>query len=256
MGQSEGRVTGVLREIGAVLRTSIAERGTLRALARCAIVGPIYVWHRIQEIHGSMPTPVSEFDRTFGVDTDGARNNATSLRDLDIASPNWLQAGPYMPVGPDRFRRALSSLAVHHEEFTFIDFGCGKGRALLLASEFPFQRIVGVDFSHELLAIARKNWAAYRSPVRRCHEAEFVCADFLDYQLPSSPEVLFLFNPCTEPILAKLAEATRRSLQRNPRPVFILYLNPQFPHVWVNLGFQLVTADKALGYHLYANADG
>ena len=158
----------ILKEIKVLVRRSIAERGTLRTAIRCALAGPVYIWHRIQEMRYRPSAEVSDFDRMFGVDTDGATNNTTHLRDLEISSPNWVHSYDYIPVKPDRFRSALSALAIPHERFLFIDFGCGKGRAVLLAAELPFQRVVGVDFSQELVAIARNNWATYRNPAQRC----------------------------------------------------------------------------------------
>jgi len=68
-----------------------------------------------------------------------------------------VHAVDYIPVTPDQCRQALSALAVPYEKFTFIDFGCGKGRAMLLAAERPFRRLIGIDFSHELLMVARRN---------------------------------------------------------------------------------------------------
>ena len=42
----------------------------------------------------------------------------------------------YTGIDPARFWMALLSVELKHEDFTFIDFGSGKGRALLMASEF------------------------------------------------------------------------------------------------------------------------
>ena len=90
----------ILKEIEVLVRQSVAERGTLRIVNRCAVVGRIYLWHRIREMRRWPRQGISEFDRTFGVDTDGARSNNTRLRNLDIASPNWVHAVDYIPVKP------------------------------------------------------------------------------------------------------------------------------------------------------------
>jgi SAM-dependent methyltransferase len=241
----------VLKEVKVLVRRSLADRGIFRTVVRCAMVGPLYTWHRIREFVARSVPRVSEFDRSFGVDTDGATNDTTYLRDLKISSPTWVHAHDYIPVKAEHFRRALSAVPVRHAEYTFIDFGCGKGRAMLLAAEHPFQKVVGIDFSRELVATARANWAAYRNPEQRCHQAEFVCADFLDYELPRSPAVLFFNHPCKENILVRVARRIRESVSRDPRPVFVLYVNPQYPHVWVNLGFELQHESQELGYQLY-----
>src|SRR5262249_28052240 len=244
----------IFKEIKTLLRLSIAEHGAFRTAFRCAVGGPAYAWHRLQEVRHLQPTRVSEFDRMFGVDTDGATNNTTYLRDLDLASPNWVHAVDYIPVPPDQCRQALSALAVPYEKFTFIDFGCGKGRAMLLAAERPFRRLIGVDFSPELLAVARRNWAVYKNPAQRCFDAEFVCADFLNYRAPASPALLFFFNPCAERVLVRVAENIRQDVTSSGCPVFIVYLSPQYRDVWTTRGFRLVVEDGRLNYRIYTVA--
>jgi hypothetical protein len=69
-----------------------------------------------------------------GVETDGKYRKWTYLSDLDIPSPNWIEGNDYLPIEPERFKRVLASLDITFEDFTFVDFGSGKGRALLLAS--------------------------------------------------------------------------------------------------------------------------
>ena len=59
-------------------------------------------------------------------------------------------------IEPARFRKVLASLQIAFHDYTFIDFGSGKGRALLLASEFPFKRIIGLEFSPELHGTQKK----------------------------------------------------------------------------------------------------
>lgn len=54
-------------------------------------------------------------------------------------------------------RNALSRCDIRYEEVTFVDVGCGESRVLLMAAEFPFRQIVGVDASETLCDIAWKN---------------------------------------------------------------------------------------------------
>ena len=56
------------------------------------------------------------------------------------------------------------------EEVSFIDVGAGMGRAVLLAAELPFRRVVGVELNPTLARIARKNLTAWRASGRaRAH---------------------------------------------------------------------------------------
>ena len=93
---------------------------------------------------------VSDFDRQHGVDTGGEFEGWTYLSDLDIPSPNWIDCNDYTAIEPIRFEQVMAALEIAFEDFTFIDFGSGKGLALLLAPEYPFRRIIGLEFAPEL----------------------------------------------------------------------------------------------------------
>ncbi len=66
---------------------------------------------------------------------------------------------PYQPTDAALFQEMMSSLPIAFSEFTFVDLGSGKGRTLLMASEYPFRRIVGVEILPELHRAAEKNIA-------------------------------------------------------------------------------------------------
>jgi hypothetical protein len=78
----------------------------------------------------------SAFDEQFGTDTE----RIVHLWQLDIDSPNRDDGTRYQPVDPDLIRAAIEALPIGLEDFVFIDLGSGKGRTLLLASEYPFKR--------------------------------------------------------------------------------------------------------------------
>jgi len=52
---------------------------------------------------------------------------------------------------------ALRQQAGDFHDFIFIDLGSGKGRTLLMASDYPFRRIVGVELLLALHQIAQEN---------------------------------------------------------------------------------------------------
>jgi len=72
-----------------------------------------------------------------------------------------LVARPYFATEPWLFRQIMQALPVDFSQFTFVDLGCGKGRVLLMASDYPFQGIIGVEFMPELVSAAQKNIASY-----------------------------------------------------------------------------------------------
>jgi SAM-dependent methyltransferase len=139
----------------------------------------------------------------------------------------------YQPSDPSIFHEMMSHLPIDHRQFTFLDLGSGKGRALLLASDYPFRRIVGVELLPELHAIAEENVRKYHSERQQCREFELVCADARTYTPPPEPLVVFLFDPFREEILRQVMAGIERSSREQPRKVFIAYENPVSERVLV-----------------------
>jgi 16S rRNA G966 N2-methylase RsmD len=164
----------------------------------------------------------SEFDRKFHVDTGGEIH----LSDLDIQSPNSAFGNSYQPSVPKVFFEMLGAIDIRYSDYTFIDFGSGKGLVLLLASSYPFRKIIGVEFSPQLHRIAEQNIRNYHNPSQQCRNIQSLVGDVVEYRLPEEPEVLYLFNPFNEPIIEVLVANIRRSLEIHPRPIFVLYKNP------------------------------
>jgi len=132
---------------------------------------------------------------------------------------------PYQPTDPALFREIMASLPIEFDQFTFVDLGSGKGRTLLMASEYPFRRIVGVELIAELHRAAEENIRAYDSATQQCRRIEAVHADACEFVLPETPLALYLFNPLPETGLRRVIRNLEQSLEQSPRPVWIVYHN-------------------------------
>jgi hypothetical protein len=221
------------------IKKSLRERGLVTSLCRSFLL-PIHLFREYRAAKSlRADESVSEFDRQYGVQTDGAFGGWTYLSDLDIPSPNWIEGNDYSAIEPERFKRALDSFRITFESFTFIDCGSGKGRALLLASEYPFQKILGLEFSPELHRVAEDNIRRYRPAAQKCRDLQSVNADFTDYPLPSAPSVLFFFHPCRTPVLAQVVARISSSLLLHPRPLYIAYVapTPEQEQLFTSAGF-------------------
>jgi len=117
------------------------------------------------------------------------------------------------------------------KDFTLIDLGSGKGRVLLMASDYPFKRIIGVEFMPELHRSAGKNIAGYSNDRQLCRQIETLCMDARDFQFPEGPLVLYLFNPFSESTFAQVLENLRRSVEQSPRPAYIAYRFTEFENL-------------------------
>ena len=102
------------------------------------------------------------FDLKYGTDT----MLWEKLDDLDVDSVNRQRGIDYHPTRSKPFRQLLVALDLPHDS-VFVDFGCGKGRGLLLALEYKFKRVVGIEFSQRLCDIARENVEKYKKRSKR-----------------------------------------------------------------------------------------
>jgi hypothetical protein len=126
----------------------------------------------------------------------------------------------------------LAALSIRHEDFIFIDFGSGKGRVLLLASELPFKAIIGLELSKQLHQVAQRNVAVYKSAGQACKRIECVLTDAALYEIPPAPTVCYFNNPFREPVMTQVVRRLEASLDLTPRQMFILYYVPWCQHLF------------------------
>jgi SAM-dependent methyltransferase len=161
------------------------------------------------------------WDLAHGVDTAGV----IPLTELAIDSAHRDLGIRYQGSSPDGFRRLIRKLPLPPAELTFIDLGAGKGRALLLASEFPFTRVVGVEFAPKLADIARANISNFTSERRKCDDVVVVCGDAVEYELPNEPAVVYIYNAFERPVMEKVLAGLKRSKAQHPRPLLLALTN-------------------------------
>lgn len=159
----------------------------------------------------------------------------------------------YQPTDQGFFWEMMDGLKRHTnlENLTFIDLGSGKGRVLLMASDYPFRKITGVELLPSLNRIARENIDKYKSEKQRCFALESICADATNFPLPEGPVVLYLFNPFPESGLRRTLANLKNDLDGKPRPAYLLYHNPVLEHVLESQPF-LKKIARASQYSLYA----
>jgi hypothetical protein len=174
---------------------------------------------------------------------------------------------PYQPTEPALFHEMLNAVLrdittrdtlirkdaqqpteAGFRDFVFIDLGSGKGRTLLMASDYPFRRIVGVELLPALHHIAQENLSKYHSESQKCFALESNRGDATDFPFPAEPTVLYLFNPFPEAGLRKVIANLEQSLREHPRPVYVLYSNPLLERV---LG-DSAALKKIAGTHQYS----
>jgi len=207
------------------IKKALREKGVAQTAWAC-VRGPwrLITDYRKAKKHFNRPVVQDEFDLRYGVET----STRVHLTDLKIDSPNWIYAGGYWPTSTAIIHEALAALPIRYEDFVFVDFGSGKGRVLLQASDLPFCKIIGVEFSSELHNVALSNIGRYKSDNQKCRDIESVCMDFTLFEIPRGPLVAFVYNPSSESITAALAKNIAQSLKENPRELWVIYVTPAY----------------------------
>jgi SAM-dependent methyltransferase len=201
------------------LRESVSRRGVLRTSATL-LKGAFEIARDYWPSRRRMRYGDIDFDWDHRVDTTWS-NIPLSTRVREV-----LAGRAYQPSDPLTFHEMMAQLAIDFREFTFVDLGSGKGRALLMAADYPFRRIIGVELLPELHAIAQQNVRQYSSERQQCHAFELHCGDARRFQLPPEPLVIFLFDPFPADILREVVAGIERSVREVPRKVFVAYQNP------------------------------
>lgn len=192
---------------------------------------------------------IDEFDRIHGTETSRIREIGT----LQIGSDNARHAVRYEPTDADVFPRLLEGIDADLSSFSFVDFGCGKGRILLLASNYPFREVIGVEFSPELAGVAERNVGIYRNAEQCCKAIRVVTGDAAEFALPDGPLVCYFYNPFGEEVMRRVVANMEESLRRDPRDMYLIYLNPRHRSV-IDVSERWIPLEVAASHVIYRAA--
>lgn len=226
-----GTLVGARRK----LARSLHRRG-VAGTAKHAAVWPLRsVRSRLSPAYRAARRADRDFDARHGVDT---ARTFTHGWTASFEGDTWRDAIAYNPVPIDVVHRALAGLPFEPQGAVFVDFGAGKGRAMLLATHHPFRRVLGVEQSPALQQVAARNLDRYRAPGRLCETAEVAQGDALRYPIPDEPAVFFFYDPFGPGVFAPLMERIRRSLVERPRRAWIVYHHPRCADLVEAAGFR------------------
>ena len=158
------------------------------------------------------------FDYTSGVDTTG-RELLYRADGPPESNPDYFD---YQPTPARTVRALLEQLDPHVGSSTFVDFGSGKGRVLLIASQFNFRRVIGVEFDEKLHRTALENIRNFRGR-RCCTDVTSVLGRAEEFVMPPGDLVLYFFHPFEAAILERTLKNVSRSYRENPRRILLVF---------------------------------
>ena len=197
-------------------------RQILWRAARVPILRPALIaYHENKQLGQGYP-----YGRAHGVRTSGMLPGFLLRPGEPLDVPTTI----YIAAQPSIIRQALATIP-DPQHCHFLDLGCGKGRPLLVATEFGFAAIVGVELSPTLARVARRNADVFppmhpdRTPI------VVLVGDALAHELPAEKLVIFLYNPLHRPLMALLLRRIESSLETSSRELYVVYYNP----VWADV---------------------
>ncbi len=181
----------------------------------------------------------------LGVDTESEVGHDVlefdGTRGFDYTDTSWLRMV--------HVYRMLRALPVGPED-AFLDLGCGKGRTLLVASRFPFGRLIGVDLSPSLLAIAAAN-AERIGELSPGVRIELVESDAGLYEIPDDVTTIMLFDPFPDRVVEQVLDHLMASVRRHPRKVRIIYVADPSKDAPTRRGFRMVRRAGKVALFVY-----
>ena len=212
-----------LRTAWSKLRWSLAQRGpggTLRFAFERARRQPNQTSETKPQVH--------PFDQRYGVDTGGLIGGG----ELQTGHRNDVFNTAYYGMAPSRFQRVMEYWIADDthgplENYSFVDLGCGKGRAVMMASEFGFREVVGVELHPGLAGIAEANVAAWTAAGRAISRLRILRQDATEFALPDGACLLYLFNPFAAPVMQRVVERIEVDFRARPGMLDLIYFNPE-----------------------------
>ncbi|MCU1323383.1 MAG: hypothetical protein JWM43_3032 [Acidobacteriaceae bacterium] len=157
----------------------------------------------------------------------------------------------YAPVRTANARAALRELPLQdHSAYTFIDVGSGKGWMLFVAAEYPFRKVLKVEYSTELQAVAEANLRSYRHRSQRCKDVASIHANAAEFDFPEENLVLYMFNPFGPEVMSRMLANLERSLERSPRHVIVVMLWPENAELVEEMA-EMKVFQKTRRHHIY-----
>lgn len=161
------------------------------------------------------------FDVRYGVST----RKWEKLERLETVGDNKRHGCQYQPTIGGQLIGVLRSANIPIEG-TFLDLGCGKGKALIQAAEFGFHNLLGVEFSNCLCAIADANLAKYSRKRGAKLTYAIVNTDAAIYSIPEEVTTVYMYNPFDSHVVLMVLQSIERTLQSKFRTLHVVYDNP------------------------------
>ena len=189
------------------------------------------IWH---EIKG---------ERKYGISTIGV-DELDSLEDIGIDTSH---ASKYLPVDYFILEKLMDYVKALDNKKGFLDLGCGKGRALVVAAAYGFNPVIGLDFHPTLSSEAAYLTGTLKDRFPKT-SFKVINNDAFYFEIPANVSTIFLFNPFDEVIMSGVMVNILKSQRITPRVIRVLYANPVHKDLFIEEGFKEIFHIKKMTY--------
>lgn len=180
-------------------------------------------------------------EKKYGLSTSGF----DELRHLEKKGIDISHSTIYMPVNYYMLEKMMKEIQKMSPGKSFLDIGCGKGRAMAVAAYHGFKKITGIDISKKFCDETKKNLA----PVQLLFpDVSFnvLLQDAFYYEIPQDVSVIFIFNPFDEVIMSGVVKNILESQAKKPRTIQVIYINPLYENLFLENGFVKTRSEEKL----------
>ena len=170
-------------------------------------------------------------------------NVETQLRIGESSKLNNHYAPTYYSVIKESFRSIKD-----RNKLTFIDVGCGKGKVLLVASDFGFKEIIGIELSKKLLITCKINLNNYKKLKVKKKSIKLININATKYKI-TNENVFYFFDPFSKIILDNFLKKILESFKKNKRKIYIIFANPPKQNKLLNSKFKKIKIIKRNTYN-------
>ena len=177
----------------------------------------------------------------------------TNINAIEEDLANKAHSTFYVPTPIIPFVKLVRALNLP-DHCVFVDYGAGKGRAMILASECGFYKVKGIEFSSSLYESAQRNIQSYiKKTGKDCFH--LIHTDVLDYQVKKEDNFFYFFHPFNEDILDQCVKNICLSLQKDPRRGLLVYQKSNYKDsidcITKSGFFRLFKSFVSFGTHFY-----
>lgn len=182
-------------------------------------------------------------EKKYGINT----TSANDLAEFQIKGNQLSHATEYMPVNYFTIEHVLAHLPENAKHGTFLDIGCGKGRALCVAAAYGFTKLYGIDFAKQLIEQAEKNLSLTKKSFPSI-QYELSWSDISTLEISKDVSTVFLFNPFDEVLMKNIIRKINSSLQQYPRELYVLYCSPRHEELFFADGYDVLYRIKKYNF--------